>query len=155
MSKKVIILGTVGLLALGGAAFTIVATAGVPKPIDISLRGKDEYYVSDLLTYDLPEIVTNLRGAGGKFIKILVTAEYRIGPELEPAAAAQLFVSQEAKLQDRFIMLISAKTMADVETREHKKLLQEELKDLIQSVVFPEQLGRVEGILYRDFKIQG
>jgi len=153
--KKKIVFGSGGaIVALCGLAFTLVATAGVPEPVDTSKRGTQEYYTSDVLTQDLPEILTNLRGTGGKYIQIIATVEYRIGPELEPSEISGLFSARSAKLKDGFMMLLSEKTMSDVESREQKEILKEEVKSLIQKIVFPDKRGMVEAILFRDFKVQ-
>ncbi|MAG55199.1 MAG: hypothetical protein CMJ83_02805 [Planctomycetes bacterium] len=154
MNKKVFISGGGGLLLLGGVAFMIVGSAGVPEPIDTSKRGTKGYYTSDELAFDLAKIVTNLRGTNGEFIEILATAEYRVGPEIEPAEAPGLFSAKAAKLQDRFLMLISSKQRKDVESKEQKEILKQEMRALIQKVVFPDQKGMIEDILFRDFKIQ-
>lgn len=153
MKKKLIFI-VVGVLALGGAAFFVVGSAGVPVSPDVlmSKRGLDEYYTSEPMTEALPDVVTNLRGSGGKFIRIQASVVYRIGDELTEAAS--LFAANAARLQDAFTMFVSSKTLADVETAEQKNLLKEEMKELVGKIIFPEKKGRIEDLLFRDFKVQ-
>ena len=153
MNKKILLIG-VGVVVIGVAAFMVVASAGVPKPPPIADRGKDSYYTSDVLTQDMVEIMTNLRATKVTFVKIDSSVEYCIGEEMTEPEVPNLFLTKEAKLKDALMMLLSSKAPEDVASREQKELLKEEMKALIQKIIFPEKKGRVEGILFRDFKVQ-
>ena len=155
MAKKKIVMAGGGTVLLAGAAFAVVALMGVPKgKEDLSeLRGTDAYYVSDQLTFDLPDITVNLKGAGGqRFLTLSSTVVYRIGSEIEDGNA--VLEKRSMAVGDRLLLLLSDKTPSDLEGFEKKNLLKEEIRETIQRLVFPEKKGRIEDVLFRDFKIQ-
>lgn len=154
--KKKLFIGIGLFVALGGSALVVVATAGVPEPIDYGEPGTDEYYTSDTIEQSLPDITANLavKSTESKYVQIQATAVCRVGGPLAPEGVSALFSSAEARLRDAFIMLISSKAPEDIHSAEQKELLKTQMKDKIQKIVFPEKHGRVEEILFRQFQVQ-
>ncbi len=153
--KKKLFVGVGLVVLLGGSAFVVVATAGTPVPIDYGIPGTDAYYTSDEIQQTLPDIMANLAlPQRSSYADIKATVVYRVGGPLSPEVAAGRFPEGEARLRDAFIMLISSKTPADVQSAEQKELLKTEMKKKIQQIVFPEKHGRVEEILFREFAVQ-
>ncbi len=151
--KKKLVSGLVGLVVVAGAAFFVVGSAGVPhKPPDYeSTRGTDAYYTGDRLTKDLPDWVGNL-SKSKLFVKVGVTLEYRLGPELADASA--VFSERNAEIRDVMLSLFAGKALEDVEGAEGKELVKQELRNRLQTVLFPDKKGRLEKVLFRDFYVQ-
>ena len=121
--KKKLFVGVGLVVLLGGSAFVVVATAGTPVPIDYGIPGTDAYYTSDEIQQTLPDIMANLAlPQRSSYADIKATVVYRVGGPLSPEVAAGRFPEGEARLRDAFIMLISSKTPADVQSAEQKEL---------------------------------
>ena len=111
-------------------------------------------YTSDQITFDLPDITVNLKGAGGqRFLTMSATVVFRAGMEIEEEGPA-VFEKKSMAVGDRMLLLLSDKTPEDLEGFEKKNLLKEEMRATIDRLVFPDKKGRVEDILFRDFKVQ-
>lgn len=154
--KKKLLIGIGLFLGLGGAAFFVVGSAGVPKPIDPSTRGTPEYLTSEKITQQLPTIKSNIRSGGdvAKFVMIEASCEFRHGDELLEAEATGMFTDAEPRLRDAFIMLLSTKAADDLQSAEQLSILKTEMKKRIQQIVFPEKRAVVEAILFREFRVQ-
>ena len=152
--KKKMILGGCLSLALAGAAFTIVGMMGVPER-KLPPRGTDEYYTSKLALYELPEISVNLKdNRGSQYLQVQISVQYVMGEEIEGNDASKQFDEKMALIDDRLNMLLSDKSYADVRGSDNKILIKEEIRRILQKVVFPEQKGRIEEILFRRFYTQ-
>jgi flagellar basal body-associated protein FliL len=155
MKKKAIIIGGGGLVVVAGAALAIVSMSGVPKkPPDYeSIRGTEAYYSGPKAEYDLPDFMGNLKGAQAqRVVKVGLTIEYRLGPEISDANA--IFSTRKAAIMDCLHRVFANKTVDDVEGSERKDLLKEEVRAQLQTILFPDKKGRIEGVLYRDFFVQ-
>ena len=153
MSKK-IIFGGILFLTLAGAAFTIVGVMGVPER-KLPPRGSDEYYTSPLLQYELAEINVNLKDKGGsQYLQVVMTVQYVIGEEIEGENASSVFVEKTAKIEDKLNLLLSDKTYEEVNGKDDKELIKEEIRRILQQVVFPDKMGRIEEVLFRKFYTQ-
>ena len=152
MKKMILGLGLV--LALGGAAFTVVAMMGVPEQ-KLPPRGTDEYYISEPLLQELGEVSVNLKSDGpNQYLQVVLAAQYVIGPEIEGGTAAPIFEEKKAMIEDRLNLLLSDKTYEDVKGSDKKMLLKEEIRRILQKVVFHEDKGRVDEVLFRKFYVQ-
>lgn len=154
MNKKILI---------SFAALTILMTAAVvvggvgghhEAPVDWpSRRGQESYYASEVLNFDLKDVSVNLKGTDGqRYLFVGMNVAYRIGPEVKDGPAA--FAKGEADLRDRLTLLLSNKTIADVDSKEKKLLLQQEILDQVQQAVFPDKTGRVEKVYFKTFLFQ-
>lgn len=154
--KKKLLIGVGLFLGLGGAAFMVVGSAGVPKPIDPTLRGTPEYLTSETVSQVLPSITSNIQTGSemGGFAKIEATCEFRHGDELSSGEAVTMFTAADARLKDAFIMLLSTKTPDELKSAEQLNILKTEMKKRIQQIVFPEKRAVVENILFREFRVQ-
>jgi flagellar basal body-associated protein FliL len=154
MHKKILILAA-GLVVLSTAAVVVGGAGGDHEaPVDwLSRRGQESYYAPEVLTFDLRDISVNLKGTDGqRYLFIGFNVAYRIGPEVKNGPAA--FARGEADLRDRLTLLLSNKTIADVDSKEKKLLLQQEILDQVQQAVFPDKTGRVEKVYFKNFLIQ-
>jgi flagellar basal body-associated protein FliL len=155
MNKKVIIIIGAALLILSTAAVVVGGAGGAhPAPIDwASRRGQDSYYAPEPVNYDLKDISVNIKGTEAqRYVSVGITVAYRIGPEIADAKAA--FTKAESDLRDRLTLLLSNKSLADLEGLENKRVLKQEILDQVEHAVFPDKTGRVEEIYFRQFLIQ-
>lgn len=154
MKKKFIAVGGGGVLVLV-AAFVTVSLMGVPaKKAELERqRGQESYYTGEAISRPLPDVVTNLKGTNGQgFLSLSSTVVYRLGEELDDAEP--IFAARDPAIKDRLILILSDKTPADLEGFEKKSFLKEEIRRILNKVVFPEQRGRIEEVLFVDFKVQ-
>ncbi len=155
MKKSLIIVCGATLVILAGAAFVVGGMAG-GKPPEVdwkSRRGTDAYYTSELVHFELKDIHVNLKGTDAqRYLAVGVGISYKVGPEIHDAKAP--FATAEPELKDRLIMLLSNKTLADIEGLENKKLIKHEILEQVQLTVFPQKLGRVEEVNFNKFLIQ-
>ncbi len=153
--KKKHFIGFGLFVALGGSALVVVGMAGAPEPVLYGEPGTSEYYTSESFEQPLPDITVNLAvKERPTYVQIKATAVCRVGGPLKVGDTSGLFSDAEAHIRDAFIMLIGAKTPADVLFAEQKELLKTQMKDKIQKIVFPDNHGRVEEILFRQFQVQ-
>jgi flagellar basal body-associated protein FliL len=163
MKKSIVFVGVGVVLAAGGAFFA----AGVVQPkketIDWrSLRGKDEYFAkSEEYLYDVPDLNVNLKGSGGqRYLTVGVGVKYRLGGELlHPANEAPVdskapFEKAKLDVRDRLTILLSNKTLEDLEGREKHNALKQEMLEEIAAAVFPDQTGRIEAVFLRQLLVQ-
>jgi len=153
MGKKVIF-GGILTVALAGAAFTIVLVMGVPEK-KLPPRGSDEYYTSAQLQFELGEISVNLKDKGGsQYLQVVMAVQYVIGEEILGGNADSVFGKKMAKIEDKLNLLLSDKTYDEVDGKDDKELIKEEIRRILQEVVFPDQMGRIEEVLFRKFYTQ-
>ena len=151
MNKKKLMMGGGGVVVMCLLSFLVVSTMGVPgesrgpgpRP------GEDAYYMGESQVRALPEILVNLKGSRGeKYLLVEASVLYRLGADLQEAES--VFDKLLPSLQDRLNMLISSKTY-DVE---NKNLLKEEIRGIVEHLVFPDKHGRIEEVLFRKFQTQ-
>jgi flagellar basal body-associated protein FliL len=153
--KKKILIGVAVLLVLSTAA---VVAGGVgarhEAPIDwSSKRGQESYYGAEVFSYDLKDVSVNIKGTDAqRYLFVKLTVGYRIGPEVKDPKAP--FAKTESDLRDRLTLLLSNKTLADLEGLENKRVLKHEILDQVEHAVFPDKTGRVEEIWFNQFLIQ-
>lgn len=170
--KQVLVIGGVCVLLLGGAAVVVAGkTPVVVADVDWkSRRGTDGYYTGKEQYFDLPTMTVNLKGEG-RFLKLSLAVEYRLGAELvneKPAAADAAgghggakgagpvtpFDKAMPEIKDRLNLLLSNKTVGDIEGLENKKRLKEEVRHELEDAVFPERLGRIEKVFIKEIVVQ-
>jgi flagellar basal body-associated protein FliL len=154
MKKKVLVAGIGVILAAGGA----FAAAGVVKPQAPetdwrSKRGTPEYYVSDEQQLELPDLNVNVKGSNGeRYLCVGVGVQYKLGAELMNPKGAKgkaapdfkaPFDKAKLEVRDRLTLLLSNKTVSDLEGREKQNALKQEMLEEIEAAVFPDQLGCV------------
>ena len=175
--KKPAIFAGIGVLVCAAAAFGV---AGIVKPIEQpsewkSKRGTDAYYIGEEEVYELADINVNLKGADGqKYLSVGIGVSYKLGAELveEHKAAAKEggggghggdkkgagppgpFDKAKLELKDRLTMLLSNKTQADIEGKEKKQILKQEILEEVQAAVFPDKKGRIENVYIKNLLIQ-
>jgi flagellar basal body-associated protein FliL len=153
--KKKILIGFAALAILMSAAIVVGGVGGKHEaPVDwTSRRGQESYYGLDVLTFALKDVSVNLKGTDGqRYLFIGMSVAYRIGPEIKDGAAA--FAKGEADLRDRLTLLLSNKTIADVDSKEKKLILQQEILDQVQQAIFADKTGRVEKVYFERFLLQ-
>jgi flagellar basal body-associated protein FliL len=155
MSRKKLMMGGGGVTVLCLLALLVVSSMGIPggnlgpgpRP------GEDAYYMGEPQVRAMPEVLVNLKGSRGeKYLLVESSVIYRLGADLEEAES--LFDRHLPSLQDRLNMLIGSKSYEDVEGVENKNLLKEEIRGIVEHLVFPDRHGRIEEVLFRKFQTQ-
>ena len=173
MKKKALVFGLVGVVAVGAAAF-VFASAGTPekdhKSEDLKkLRGTEAYYADQKteVANDIGgELVANL--AGGSFVKLKLDVEYRPGMEWEktlhdlaaagkgdPKAgpAGAYFAEKNSKVRSALILTLGRKSVEQLQGA-NLLLFKEELVRMINDLLFPDKVARVEDVYFKDWVIQ-
>lgn len=144
-----------GTLGVCLAAIFVVSAVGVPRresPWD-RLRGTEAYFTGDELNYEIPQVIANLVNEKvPRLLQLGITVVYRLGPEVPDGAA--LFKARNPQLQDRLLILLAAKSFAEIDRGAAKDLLKQEIIDLVEAVVFPDGKGRIERVLFRDYYVE-
>lgn len=152
MNKK-LIMAVVGLVVLGGGAFVVVGSAGVPEDPNAPKPGEDRYYTGDQLQWPIEDLLVNLTGARGQtYLELSLQLRYRCGEGVENQET--IFEENDAKVRDRLNILLSSKTVADLEGAENKQALKQEIRRALDEAIFPEQMGRVEEVYFAKFAVQ-
>lgn len=153
MNKKSLIAVVGGLVALGGAAFFVVGSAAVPGSDQGPKPGSDAYYTSEVMEHPVEGLLVNLAGARSQtYLELSILVRYRTGPGVKSPEG--VFAAQDAKVRDRLNILLSNKTVADLEGSEKKQALKHEIRRALDEAIFPDQAGRVEEIFYSKFSVQ-
>ncbi|HYC76029.1 MAG TPA: flagellar basal body-associated FliL family protein [Planctomycetota bacterium] len=164
MNKKLLLVG-VGVVLASGAAF-MAAGAAKPAAAEVdwrSRRGKDEYYLPEEHEFDLPDINVNLKGTGGqRYLAAGLGVRFRIGQELAltpnkdgtPHDPKSSFEKAKLEIKDRLTILLSNKSVNDLEGSEKKKALKQEILEELSVAVFPDQLGRIEQVYIKQLLVQ-
>lgn len=154
MSKKRMAISGLTGMCLAVAAFAVVSMVGVPdrRP---ATPGTDDYYISGPLEQPLPKVITNLRSNRGKTVFSLeAVAVYELGRELREryGDAGPLFAENENRIKDRLNRLILTKDLNSVQGPDNQALLAQQIREIIQRLVFPEQKGRIIEILFVSYR---
>lgn len=161
--KKPVLFAGIGLVVAAGGAFF---AAGVVKPQEPatdwrSKRGTDEYYVSEEMQYEVPDLNVNVKGSNGeRYLSVGVGVKYKLGAELmnppdkAPPDVKAPFEKAKLEIRDRLTLLLSNKTLADLEGREKQNALKQEMLEEIEAAVFPDQTGRVIRVYLRQLLVQ-
>lgn len=155
--KKMMIFGGSALALV--AASLILVTAGIPSGAASSahLRGTDAYYAnSEPATAEAVggQLLTNL--SDNTIAKIQFNAEYRIGLEWadeSPEAAATAFTKSTAKVRSALIVMMGSKTSKDLRGS-NLLVFKEEVVQMLNRVVFPESMARVDDIVFETLLVQ-
>lgn len=160
-SKKIILFSGIGLAVLVGAAFLFTTFAvpslpegGTDQETEESAKDGEqgELDQADLIPYDLPVIIINVKGTGKKrMLKIQLSIGYVTS---NAELAAQVIESKGAEIKDALTLLLIDKTMDDLEGRDNLMILREEINEELNNVIFPSGGGEVRKIFYNEFVIQ-
>lgn len=151
-----IVMIAVGALALVGGAFAFV-NLGASEPTADSQDSADNTVPEEDWKkgeHRLETLFVNLAGTNGKrYLKVGLSFSY-----LAENASAQTarFAELDTRIRDRLTILLSGKSIDDIDGGEKKKLLKKELEDVLQEVLFEEtdEHGRIEAVFYNEFLIQ-
>jgi flagellar basal body-associated protein FliL len=162
--KKSVIFGGIGVLVAASGAFLAagITTPQAPETDWRSKRGTDEYYAdSEELQYEIPDLNVNVKGSNGeRYLSVGVGVKYRLGAELMhpadkvPPDVKAPFESAKLEMRDRLTLLLSNKTLSDLEGREKQNALKQEMLEEIEAAVFPDQTGRIVRVYLRQLLVQ-
>lgn len=144
--KLIVIIGAVLLLAGGGLAGLLVL-GGAKKPAGhVAGNGKATLDVPGDLLYEMEIFVVNLSDPGGKrYLKTKISLEYT-GAELTDELKLR-----QPQLRDVVLLLLSSKTLEEIQGTEGKIILRRELVLRINQVL---QKGKVRNLYFTEFVIQ-
>ncbi len=133
-SKKGLLLGG-GLVALVATGYALSLVAAPKLPVDMSFEGP---FVVDLCADELQ--VNLARNGGRSFLVMTLKAEVYSYSQAYPAARLTdpLYV---AKLKDVLIGISTQKSKEEIETPIGKEIFKEELRESVDSVLFPVHVG--------------
>lgn len=166
------------VLPVVGALAGIGATFAVPKPTPQGDH-KPQEPPEEIGEFAIPDLKANLHRAGGLhfcMVDLLVNFKSRkmkevkehLGLKVEaggggghgggggaaPKPAEALMGSLSVAVRDRIILLLSSKSIEDLEGREKKELLKKEIQQEIEPLLFPHGDGKIEAVLFKDLLIQ-
>lgn len=157
---KKILIPVAALAILGGAAFVVASDGTKVNQAEMEkMRGTDAYYIEgeemDMLTpYGEDELLIALQD--GVFIKIAFTLKYRLGMEWQetPEMATEAFTKKAPEIRSTLILDMSGRSSEDLKGAK-LLLFQEQLIDMINEIVFPKKMARVEKVLFQSVLVQG
>ena len=157
---KKILIGVAFLAILGGAAFVVASDGTKVNQAEMEkMRGTDAYYLeSDELDLAAPygeeELLIALQDK--VFIKIAFSLKYKLGMEWmeTPEMATEAFAKKALEIRSSLILDLSGRTSEDLKGAK-LLLFQEHLIDLINEIVFPKKMARVEKVLFQHVLVQG
>ncbi len=154
------------LLPLVGAIAGVGATLAVPKPAGPAHHAEPPEEFGGLA---VPDLKANLARSGGLhfcMVDIHVTFKTRkmkdvlarLGVKPGEGAAAAMVPMLTGPVgtaaRDRLILLLASKSMEDLEGRDKKELLKKEIQSELQPILFPDEDGRIDAVLFKDLLIQ-
>jgi flagellar protein FliL len=144
--KLIVIIGAVILLAGGGAAGWLLL-GGAKKPAGhVAGNGKAASEVPGDLIYEMEIFVVNLNDPGGKrYLKTKISLEYT-GAELTDELKLR-----QPQLRDVVLLLLSSKTLEEIQGTEGKIILRRELILRINQAL---QKGKIRNLYFTEFVIQ-
>ena len=153
--KGVMLPALIGLVVIIGGAF-LFTTFAVPKaaPGEEGVEGEDGIAEEELelAAYDVPELLVNLKDSRMKnVVKIHINLLYRFK---DPDMTVTVFEEKDPEIRNALILLLSEKTVEDVEGSEPKELLREEIREALNRVVFPKARGEITKVHYVDFIVK-
>jgi len=158
--KKMLIFSVAGLAAIIGAAFlfTTFAVPVAPENGDeaVSEEGDENQdgksSLEDLIPYELPSIIINVKGTGMKrMLKVALKIAYEAS---KPDEAILLLEKKQPEIKHCIQMLLIEKTMEELEGRDNRTLLIEEILEELNNVIFTNGGGNVREIFFDEFVIQ-
>jgi flagellar basal body-associated protein FliL len=162
--KKPVLFAGIGLVLAAGGAFMAAAVTKPPEPkIDWrSKRGTDEYYKEcEPQNYELKDLNVNIKGSNGeRYLTVGLAVQYRLGAELmnppdkAPVDYKAPFETAKLEISDRLTLLLSNKTLPELEGREKQNVLKQEIMEEVSAAVFPDQMGRVDKIFINKLLVQ-
>ncbi|MFN0205566.1 MAG: flagellar basal body-associated protein FliL [Planctomycetota bacterium] len=167
------------ILPIVGAVAGIGASMAFPKPPSNHAHAQTDQQ-EEYLDFMVPEIKANLARSGGLHycavdIHIRIKSRdmgktaKRLGLTFsggggadgghgggggKNAAIQPLTGNFEAGARDRIILLLNAKSIDDLEGREKKELLKREIKEELNEVLFQQDDGEIDSVLFKDIMIQ-
>lgn len=156
--KKKMLIGGVGVMALGVAAY-LASSAGIPAPNQDTmerLRGTEGYYAdSETQVFPEPggELVANL--SDGPYVKLKFDVEYKLGKEwtVKGGEAAAAFAGKAANIRSALIILLGSKKSTELKGAD-VVILKEEIVKMLNETVFPKKWARVEDIIFKELLVQ-
>ncbi len=151
-----IVMIVAGVLVLVGGAFAFV-TLGVPDKASDAEDSQETVAPEETWKdgeHRLETLFVNLAGTNGKrYLKVGLTFSYRAE---SPSAQTVRFTELDTRIRDRLTILLSGKSIEDIDGGEKKKLLKKELEEVLQELLFEdaEEPGRIEAVFYYEFLIQ-
>jgi flagellar basal body-associated protein FliL len=167
--RKILLLG----LPVLGAILGVVATMAVPKANSAGkAKEKEEDGPESHINFCIPDVKANLARSGGLHFcgaEFLVQVKTRKPDALEMrlglrgggggeggarSEAPPLQGPVATAVRDRIILLLNAKSIDDLEGRDKKELLKKEIREELETIIFPDKDGEIETVLFKDLLIQ-
>ncbi len=153
---KTLLIALAGVVVLMGGAFAFV-TIAVPPPAETEAASAEDLDPSadwEEEQYRLEVQYVNLAGTQGKrYLKVGVTFRF-----LSPSPSKDLarFAEEDTLVKDHLLMLLSGKTLEDIDGAETKRLLKQEILETLNTALFsePDNPGRIEQVYYYEFLVQ-
>ena len=141
--------GIVGAVVLAFLFVQLAIPAGAP--------GADESAVAASAwkeeKYSFPMIFGNLANTNGKrYLKVGLSMKFA---SPKPPDDLVRFEGDFSAVKDRLLLLISGKTLEDIDGADNKRRLKAEIKDALATVMFSEtHPGRILEVYYDEFLVQ-
>lgn len=162
--KKPVIFAALGLVVAAGGA---ILAAGVTKPPEAkvdwrSKRGTDEYYKEcEPQNHEIKDLNVNIKGSNGeRYLTVGLAVQFRLGAELmnppdkSPPDYKAPFDTAKLEISDRLTLLLSNKTLPELEGREKQNVLKQEILEEVSAAVFPDQMGRIDKVFINKLLVQ-
>jgi flagellar FliL protein len=144
--KLILIIGAVILLTGGGVAGWLFLGGAKGPAGHVAGNGEATSDVSGDLIYEMEIFVVNLNDPGGKrYLKTKISLEYT-GAELTDELKLR-----QPQLRDVMLLLLSSKTLEDIQGTEGKIILRRELILRINQAL---QKGKIRNLYFTEFVIQ-
>lgn len=131
--KKKILMGVGALLALGGVYNFVLKPA--PEVVMVEAMAEPELVEGEIL--ELPEMVLNLSGEGGGYLRI------GLALVLEEGTAAADMEAETAIAKDVFVEYLSAQNREDLADAEFRKQAKDDLSVMVREAYGDEKVVRV------------
>ena len=160
--KIKLILGVAVIGIISVAAFVVAGDGTKMNAAEMEkMRGTDGYYAdSEMMTQIDPMGVPHVLAScadPGKIVKLAFEVQYKLGKEWAetPELAATAFGEHAVEIRSALILMIAGKTENEMIRGGSAIKFLEEIRSMMNEVVFPKQMARVEKVLIKEMLVQG
>ncbi len=160
--KIKIIIGVVVVAIIAVAAFVVAGDGTSANAAELEkMRGTEGYYADGemMVAVDpmgVPNLIANCADAP-RIAKIAFDIQYKLGKEWlkTPEMATQALSKHAVEIRSAMILLIASKKSTEIITGGNAVTFLEEVRRMINEIVFPKQMARVERVLIKELIVQG
>jgi len=158
--KIIIALATIAAISVG--AFVVAGGGTKLNAAELEkMRGSDGYYADgDMMTLPdpmgVPHVLASCADAG-KIVKVAFDLQYKVGKEWvdTPEMAATAFTDHAVEVRSALILMIASKREDEMIRGGAGVRFLEEIRSMMNEIVFPKQMARIEKVLVKEMLVQG